>query len=300
MQKEIIEINKEKGIYRVTTLNERWYTQQVLNEETGLPEFIFFPSSTWIASYYPKGIQFYKWLAEKGWDESEAIKNAAGDKGSKVHYACGDIDLGKSIDIINSKYLNPSSGQPESLTMEEVDCILSYRDFIEEYKPILLANEISGFGTFYAGTIDKIFKVKDEIWILDIKTSKSVWEEMKLQISSYSHMNIDYQKLGITDDQWNNRKLFILQVGYRLNKAGYKLTEILDKYDLFLTAYKLWQNENHNAEPKEASYPLFISSPFRQNVNIELDKPFRNEPIEALRDRLEYEKKVGKIKIKTK
>ena len=33
-----------------------------------------------IAGHYPKGIAFYKWLAEKGWDESQALKSAAGDK----------------------------------------------------------------------------------------------------------------------------------------------------------------------------------------------------------------------------
>lgn len=263
MKKEIVQIDKEKSIYRVTTLNERWYAKEGKNKETGLPDFTYFPSSTWIGGYYPKGIQFYKWLAEKGWDEAEALKIAAGDKGSKIHYACGDIDEGKDIDIVTATYMNNTSGTPEPLTVEEVDAINSYTKFIEDHKPIILGNEITAFGDFYAGTLDKIFRVGDEIWIVDLKSSQYIWEEYKLQISSYSHMNIDYLKLGITEEEWKNRKLFILSVGYKKNKAGYKLTEIEDKYSMFLVAYKLWQNENPDAQPKEAEYPLKLKSDFR-------------------------------------
>lgn len=262
MKKEIVVIDKKLGIKRVTTLNERWYIKTSPDAKNGATTNVYLPSSTWIASYYPKGVQFYKWLADKGWDEAEALKNAAGDKGSKVHYACSDLDLGKEISI-EAKYINNSSGQDEELTREEVDCIISYRDFIEEFKPQLLANEITGFGEFYAGTIDKIFRVNGEIWILDLKTSKSVWEEMILQISSYKYLDVPYQKLGITDEEWANRKLVILQIGYKLNKKGYKVNDIEDKYNLFKMARKIWQNENPESKPKERDYPLVIKSDFR-------------------------------------
>lgn len=228
-----------------------------------MPVYTYYPSVTWIAGHYPKGIPFYKWLADRGWDEAEAIKNAAGDKGSKVHKACEDIDMGVKIDVVNAKYVNNSSGQPENLTREEVDCIISYSDFIETFRPILLANERTCFGKNYAGTIDKIFRVNGQIWILDIKTSKNIWEEFKLQLSAYSHADIDYKKLGITDDEWAKRKLYILQVGYKKNKDGYKLTELEDKFFLFEVAYLLWKNENPSAKPVEAFYPLFIQSDIR-------------------------------------
>ena len=85
MKKKIIQLDNEKKVWRITTTDERWYAIENQNKETGLPEFNFLPSVTWISSFYPKGIAFYKWLANKGWDESEALKIAAGDKGSKVH-----------------------------------------------------------------------------------------------------------------------------------------------------------------------------------------------------------------------
>lgn len=265
MLKEIRVVDEKSGVVRITTLNERWYAKQSTNLETGLPEYRFMPSSTWIAGYYPKGIQFYKWLAEKGWDEAEALKIAAGDKGSKVHHACEDIDMGQEIKI-DAKYLNKSTGSEEELTIEELDCIKSYIQFIEDYKPELLANELTGFGEFYAGTADKIFRINGEIWIVDIKTGQTIWTEQELQISSYSHMAIDYRSLGITDEEWKNRKLATLQVGYKRNGKNYKFTEIEDKYELFRgVAYEIWKNENPDASPKEKDYPVILFSKFRKD-----------------------------------
>ncbi len=197
----------QKGVLRITSANERWYTTVRTDLKTGKKEYTYFPSSTWISSYYPKGVYFHKWLAGKGWSEIETIKQSAADKGSRVHYACYDLDKGKEIKI-NDKYLNPSTGQQEELTKEEVDCIISYRDFLDEMKPVLLAQEVTSFGDVYAGTADKIFVLPSQllldkngksringkrskswegerqIWIVDLKTSQSIWPEHELQISS--------------------------------------------------------------------------------------------------------------------
>src|SRR3990167_7928945 len=126
MLKEIKKI--KKGVIRITSLNERWYAKFAINSETNSSERVYYPSSTWVSGYYPKGEYFYKWLAGKGWSEIEAVKQAAADKGSRVHYACQDLDLGKKIKI-NEKYLNPSTKKKEELSKEEVDCLISYRDF---------------------------------------------------------------------------------------------------------------------------------------------------------------------------
>ena len=267
MLKEVKKL--KRGVLRITSLNERWYAQLSLNERTGKKEYEYFPSSTWISSYYPKGVYFHKWLAGKGWTEVEALKQAAADRGSRVHYACQDLDEGKEIKITD-KYLNPSTGHKEELSKEEVDAIISYRDFIDEAKPQLLANEITSFGDVYAGTADKIFAVKEgknrQIWIVDLKTSQSIWPEHELQISSYSRMQFDLEKMGISEKEWDKRRLAILQIGYRKNRKGYKFTEVHDKYHLFRNvAYKIWQNENSDMKPKEKDYPTVIFSTFRRN-----------------------------------
>ena len=174
----------------------------------------------------------------------------------------------------------------ETLSPEEIDCIDSYIRFLDEYKPQLLANELTSFSDISGGTTDKIFAVANklapqvrQIGIWDIKTSKYIWESHKLQISDYSHHNIDYKALGITDEEWANRKLYIVQLGYKLNKMGYKVTEVEDCYEDFRNvAYRIWQKENPNAKPKEAEYPLILKSDMRVAEAKEKHKEEWEEP----------------------
>jgi hypothetical protein len=258
MQKEIRTVNKEKHIVQITTVSERWYAKPGTNSTTGLPDYQYLPSSTWIASMYPKGIAFYKWLAGKGWDETESIKSAAGNRGSKVHAATEILEKQGHLSI-DTLFQNKETEVMEALSTEELECIMSFASWHGKTKPQLLANEMTVFGEFYAGTLDRIYRIGDVIWIVDLKTSQQVWAEHELQISSYSHANIDIKALGITNQEWVNRKLAILQLGYRLNKAKYKFTEVADKMDLFRVAYQIWMNENPNSKPKEIELPLVIT-----------------------------------------
>ena len=257
MEKEIRVIDEAKGILRITTISERWYARPSTDKETGLPIYEYFPSSTWIAGYYPKGIPFYRWLAEHGWDESQAIKQAAGDRGSRVHRATERLEKEGQLPI-NTVLINPETNEAEGMGQEELDAVLSFSRWHNENKPQLLANEMTVFGKDYAGTLDRIYRIAGQVYIVDIKTSKYIWEEHKLQISSYSEAEIDYKSLKITGEEWKNRKLAILQLGYPLNKAGFKFTEVENKYDLFVMARRIWENENPKAKPRQRDYPLII------------------------------------------
>jgi len=269
MKKDIVQM--KDGKIQITTIDERWYARQAVNKITGLPEYDYIPSVTWIAGYYPKGIAFYKWLANTGWDEAEAIKSAAGDKGSRVHQATEIIDQGETIDI-GAQFIDSKTDMRAELTVEEVDCILSFCKWLDEAKPVLLASEMTVFGNGHAGTLDRIYKISNQVYIVDIKTSQSIWEEHILQVSAYSHSDIDYKYMGLTEADWQARKLAILQLGYRKNKAGFKFTEIPDKYDLFKTAKLIWTNENSGLKPKQKDYPLVLLSEFRKKAKEEIAK----------------------------
>ena len=56
MRKEIIVVDKELGIYRVTTPDSRFYLKEGMDKVTGLPVFSWKPSITWISGFYPKGM----------------------------------------------------------------------------------------------------------------------------------------------------------------------------------------------------------------------------------------------------
>lgn len=250
MKKIIRTVDKKKGIVQITTADERWYTKQMENKASGIPEITFVPSVTWISSFYPKGVAFYKWLANTGWDESQAIKFAAGDKGSKVHYAVTDLIEGKEIPM-TAKYMNPTTEQEEELTLEEYECLMSFADWFKQTKPEVIANELvvweNDYG--YAGTIDLIVKIGDQDWIIDVKTGQNVWAEYELQLSAYKHaVKLEHEP-----------KLAILQVGYKRNKNNWKFTEIVDKFPLFLAAREIWKNETEGAAPQQKDYPLTLS-----------------------------------------
>lgn len=234
---------KENGIIQITTHDERWYAK---NQEDGSVKYV--PSVTWVCGHYPKGIAFYKWLADKGWDEAEALKNAAGDRGSKVHKAIETLMDGQLVKI-DDKFVNPTTNQPEELTIEEYDAILSFANWFNEVKPKIIAAEFVVFNDEenYAGTVDLLCEIDKEVWLIDFKTSQSVWSEYELQVSAYKHaMSKKIDKLGI------------LQVGYKKNKAKWKMNEVEDKFPLFQAAQQIWANEQEGVTPKQKDYPVSV------------------------------------------
>jgi hypothetical protein len=232
---------KEEGIIQITTLDERWYQDGD----------VFRPSSSWIASYYPKGIQFYKWLAEKGWDEAEAIKNAAGNKGSRVHQGAEKLLLGETLKMDDK--VKDENGEAE-YSVVEWEALMSFSDWYKEENPkrIIAIEQVAVSRKYnYAGTLDLYYEKQDgRIGILDIKTSPNIWPEMELQLSSYKQA---VEEVGDKVDF-----VEILQVGYRLNKRKWKITEVEDKFNLFLAARQIWESENKDVQPKQRDYPVKI------------------------------------------
>src|SRR3990167_4269397 len=154
MKKEIRVVDEVRGIVRVTCPDERWYVRPSSDPVTGLPTYDYVPSVTWICDTgYVKGIAYFKWLAEKGWDEAEAIKVAAGDKGSKVHQAISMLLDGQVVGI-DAAIVNPSTGQPEPVTLEEYDALRSFALWHDRAKPVLLAKDVVVWNDAvgYAGT----------------------------------------------------------------------------------------------------------------------------------------------------
>jgi hypothetical protein len=230
----------------------------VTGDITGLPQYLYVPSVTWIAGHYPKGIEFYKWLANKGWDESQAIKNAAGDKGSKCHYAITDLLNGQTVKM-DAKYKNPSTEQDEELTLEEWECLVSFANWFEATKPEIIVNETVVWNDEYgyAGTIDFVCKIGEKYYIIDFKTGQNIWSEYELQLSAYKHAVPQEPEIAAAM-AGKEFKLAILQIGYKRNKAGWKFTEVEDKFPLFLAARQIWQNETAGQKPLQKDYPLAL------------------------------------------
>lgn len=269
MQKIIREVDPKRGIVQVTVADERWYLRPDKDAKSGIPSYKGVPSVTWIGGYYPKGIGFYKWLADKGWDEAEAVKQAAGDKGSRVHLAIEMILSGEEFKI-DTKVLDKTSGQMTELSLEELICVKSFCDWREAVKPEILATEIAVFSDThgYAGTVDLVCRIDGILYVVDFKTSKKIWREHELQVSAY-RVALESGENPLWTKNANgtqgkmieptNMKTAILQVGYNMNKAGYKFTETPDQFDLFLTAKKIWAAETAGQDIKVLDFPILLS-----------------------------------------
>lgn len=243
--KKIIKKDLDLNITQITIADERWYLKQT---EKDL-EPIYVPSVTWICSFYPKGIPFYKWLANKGWNEAEAIKSAAGDKGSKVHLAIVDLIDGKEVKM-DSMYINPTTEFAEELTLEEYEAIMSFVEWWNINKPTVITKEAIVFNEeySYAGTVDLICEIEGEKWLIDFKTGQNIWPEHLLQVSAYKHCLEHYKDL----------QLGILQLGYYRNKKNFKFTEVEDKFEVFLSTRNIWKDQTEKIEPKKRDYPVSL------------------------------------------
>ncbi len=254
MKKEIREV--KNGIVQITTVDERWYARPRSNATTGLPEYEFVPSVTWICDFYPKGVGFYKWLADKGWDESQSLKEAGGIRGTKVHAAIEDLLAGMTVKMEDG-YTNPSTDLVEPLTLEEYQCIISFVAWYKAVQPEIVGHDLTVWNEVekYAGTIDLICKIDGILTLVDFKTSKAVWPSHRMQVSAYKH--------ALTDKvPWFPLKvqnLSILQLGYTKNRLGYKETDVTDCYDLFLHAKGIWAEETKGQHPPQRDYPLTIT-----------------------------------------
>ncbi len=239
MRREIREVDAERGILQITTVDERWYARQVMGN------WDYVPSVTWIADHYPKGVGFYKWLASHGWDEAEEIRVAAGEKGSKVHLAIGVLLSGGALEMEDS-FAN-KDGEPEPLTPAEWLCLMSFVEWFEETQPEVIDFEYTVWNEKYryAGTVDLKCRIAGKVWGIDFKTSLDIWPPHVLQISAYKHADPEIQKIGI------------LQVGYRRNKLKkWKFTPVADQFPLFLAARKIWVHETEGIVPLQREYPL--------------------------------------------
>lgn len=271
MKKEIRVTDKKRGLVQVTIADERWYMRERKNPSSGLPEFQAVPSVTWIAHHYPKGLGYMKWLADHGWDESQALMQAAGDKGSKVHEAISAILEGKEVRI-DSKFINRSRGVEEELSLEEVDCIKSFVDWrasLESFEPIAWDLTVFSDKHEYAGTVDLIAKVDGVLTLIDFKTSQDVWPSFEMQVSAYRETiaggenPIYTRNANGTEGKMldvSGLQMAILQVGYRRNRAMWKWTPIEDRFKLFLAAKQIWAYECEGQKPKVRDYPLVIAA----------------------------------------
>lgn len=251
MKKTITVVNEQKGIVQCTTLDERWYAVPSYDEFTNLPIYEYYPSSSWIAGYDYMSPALLEWAKKNGVESDQLMIDAAA-RGSKIHHAIEKIIAGEKLEM-GTKVFNGQSGQEEELTTDEWETVKTFVDWNNETRPeyILSEKTVISKKYKYGGTLDAVVKIGDTLYLVDFKTSKAIYTSHRVQIASYKQALIE------EDGRFANISLAILQVGYRLNRRGWKFTEIEeDAFPRFLRDYATWNDENPNAKPRQIDLPI--------------------------------------------
>jgi hypothetical protein len=167
----IVEI--DDSARQITILDSRYYQRK---------EGVFYPSVTYVLSYFPKDRFFESWIKDVG-HNSDIIMRRAGDEGTQVHNAVENFLAGEEI-----QWLDDNGKAKYSLEVWKM--ILKFADFWKTHKPKLMASELHLFSDELqvAGTMDLVVELNDKLWLLDIKTSNSLHDTHDLQLACYQQM----------------------------------------------------------------------------------------------------------------
>lgn len=243
---------------RIVEYNDDW-SQITMNDQRFYKKGDkYYPSVTYILSYYPKGKQFENWLKDKG-EEATDIAEEAAASGTKVHNAIEDLLNGKKLNWVTQK-------GDIIYTEREWKMILCFREFWETYNPKLIHSEIFIFSDKegFSGTIDLVVEIEGERYILDIKTSNSLHTIYDLQLSCYATAwnennpeNL-VSKVGIL---WLNAKTRTFNKD-KFQGKGWQLVRsdktIEENFQIFKHIHEIFKIEVGELKPSIATYPTEI------------------------------------------
>jgi len=230
---------------QITFTDARFY----IDRETGE----YYPSATTILEAYPKPYALLQWMKEAG-SKADEIRDAAGRRGSNVHYLTEQYDKG-----FECRLLDEQTGQP-LYSMEEWAMFERYVDFTQSLQPThqLIEQQVLSSRLQFAGTIDRVCLINGKRYVLDIKTSNGVYNSYWLQVAAYQQALLKETKIK-TDGVailWLNAKT---RTKKDLQGIGWQLIVKEDTkkdWNLFRAVQKLWLAEHSEDKPKQFSYTL--------------------------------------------
>jgi hypothetical protein len=237
---------------QLTFLDQRFY---IADDET------YVPSVSSILSAYPKGPEYYQWLKKVGADADE-IRDAAGRRGSIVHDLTEKYDTGEEVSL-----LNDNGGM--RFNMDEWAFFERYTVFINKCHPKILLSEETFVSRElgFAGTIDRIMTIGATNYLVDIKTSSSIWESYWLQLAAYRKLYEFCMRGGEAIPihgvavLWLNSKTRTEGKNGAIQGEGWQLAIRDEKqahkdWELFCHTHVLWNAQNGDVKPKNLTYKL--------------------------------------------
>lgn len=238
----------DSNLKQITLLDQRYYQY---NDE-------YFPSVSHILSCYPKGKYFEDWLKSYGLN-ADAIAEKAAFEGTQVHNAIEQLLLGKEIKWIDSK-------GHANYSLDVWKMILKFIDFYNTFQPEIISSEkqIYSVEHKYAGTTDLVLKIKDKIYLMDIKTSNSLHYTYDLQLAAYKvaweeREPIKIDEVGILWLKASTRGYD--KKGEKIQGEGWQfkqLENIDESFKIFKHVQAIYLVENPECKPYSKIYPTSV------------------------------------------
>jgi len=226
---------------------------QFLDENAySLDKQTYYPSvTTVISGALPKSAGFYQWLKQMG-QEADQVGREAMDRGSRIHNAIEVLLKGEVVEWDDLVY-----------DLQEWQQINRFVEFYERFTPEikypelpLVSNELR-----VGGTIDMPCILNGELWIIDHKTGKDLYDDYNLQLAAYASMYHEnfpdepFPKVGIL---WLNARTRTEGKGDAIQGIGWQLKEITT-YERDIRIFKNVR-ENFdwlypNWKPRNLEYP---------------------------------------------
>lgn len=250
-------IIKDPKIKRIVEYKEGDKQINVLDSRFYRREEKYYPSVTSILNYFPKNQFFHSWLKDVG-HNSDIIAAKAAAEGTQVHNAVESFLNGEEIQWLdefgNAKY-----------SMEVWKMILKFAEFWNTHKPKLVTAEYHLFSDIheYAGTADLVVRWKDELWLLDVKTSNSLHTSYDLQLAAYAIAwnETHDEKITQTGIIWLKASTRGEGKGDKVQGKGWELKTISDienNFKMFKNIQEIYKLENPNHKPATELLPITI------------------------------------------
>lgn len=247
---KVNEITKDGNIIRVTqeAFDSRFYgSDSKINTRTGnkwFPSWHFLfgtasPTDDFLVTYY-KSKGFF---SDFEFHRAEVM----------VSYVHNRIeDMGKhGIDTTTEQIYRSFPNPKEARRVEE--CLMAWINFVVDEEPQVISYEQMVLADDWGGTVDLRCRIKSDnyenLWTIDFKTSKSVYDSHKSQVESYRR-------------EFNDDKAGVLILG-NSTKKRYTFTEVKAKerdyfYNYFLKvkdlAYHILEH-NNRLQPHQKDMP---------------------------------------------
>jgi len=153
--------------------------KQVNDEHYYYVDGKFYPSVTRILSEsLPTPFALRQWIGDMGNEKAQQKLETAGAIGTAIHEACERLIKGKEINL--------TAEFPEK---RQKKMLVGFVNWFAKYQPKIIKGMhpelVLASSHGYAGTLDLPVTIDDKPYIVDIKTSRGVYDSHKLQLAAY-------------------------------------------------------------------------------------------------------------------